>query len=281
MNVAKGKFDEQLSRDRLRKIRRMAHGDDLDLDAAIEALVDRRAGLSPSENVYVPRQKVARDVAVAFLVDMSFSTAEHVEPPDARGNEALPLRAGRVIHGRAYRTIIDLEKETMVILMTGLERLGDTYGIYRSFGTGRGDVRFLVLKELDEPLSDRVAARIENVKPLNTTRMGPAIRHALRKLRGQEARTKLLVLISDGRPFDLDYGQEYGDNAEVKYAIRDTREALSEARQAGITSFVLTVDAQGNDYLRTMCEDIGYEVLDEVNQLPSRLLTLYRMLTGG
>ena len=272
---------ERLSRDGLRKVRRMAHGDDLDLDAAIEALVDRRAGLSPSEDVYVARQKVARDVAVAFLVDMSFSTAEHVEPPDARRNEALPLRAGQVIHGRTYRTIIDLEKETMVLLMTALERLGDTYGIYCFSGTGREDVRFLVLKELDERLSDRVAARLENVKPLNTTRMGPAIRHALRKLRGQEARTKLLVLISDGRPFDLDYGQEYGDNAEVEYAIRDTREALDEARQAGITPFVLTVDAQGNDYLRTMCEGIDYEVLDDVNQLPSRLLTLYRTLTGG
>jgi len=116
---------------------------------------------------------------------------------------------------------------------------------------------------------------------MHTTRMAPAIRHATRKLRGHEARTRLLVLISDGRPFDLDYGQEYGDDAEVDYAIRDTRAALEEARGMGVKPFVLTVDPQGNDYLRTMCDGLDYEVLDDINQLPARLLTLYRGLTGG
>jgi nitric oxide reductase activation protein len=129
-------------------------------------------------------------------------------------------------------------------------------------------------------LSDRIAARIDNIRPLHTTRMGPAIRHTIRKLRGQEARTKLLMLISDGRPFDLDYGQQYGDGAEVEYAIQDTRKALNEARDAGITPFVLTIDPHGNDYLRAMCEGIDYEVLEDINQLPERLLMLYRGLTA-
>ncbi len=133
---------------------------------------------------------------------------------------------------------------------------------------------------MDERLSDRVAARIENIKPMHTTRMGPAIRHTIRKLQAQEAKTKVLMLVSDGRPFDLDYGQEYGENAETDYAIHDTRQALKEAQQLRITPFILTVDQDGSDYLRTMCDDLHYEVLNDVNLLPARLLTLYRRLTS-
>jgi nitric oxide reductase NorD protein len=268
---------ERIAREGLLKVKRAADGDDLDLDAAIESVIDLRAGLSPSDQVYTSRQRLARDVVVAFLVDKSSSTAEHVEPSDG-GNAA--LTAGMNLHGRNYRTILDLEKETTALLMASLERLGDTYGIYYFSGSGREDVKFHVLKDFEERLSDRVAARIDNIKPLHTTRMGPAIRHTVRKLRGQESRTKLLMLISDGRPFDLDYGQQYGENAEVDYAIHDTRQALNEARQAGITPFVLTIDPHGNDYLRTMCDGIDYEVLDDINQLPTRLLALYRTLTS-
>jgi nitric oxide reductase activation protein len=91
---------------------------------------------------------------------------------------------------------------------------------------------------------------------------------------------RLLMLISDGRPFDLDYGQEYGADAEVDYAVHDTRQALDEARRAGVASFVLTIDTEGNDYLRTLGDGVGYEVLDDVLRLPTRLMLLYRTLTG-
>ena len=266
---------ERIAREGLQKVRRRADGDDLDLDAAIEALIDMRAGLSPSEHIYTSRQKQARDVVVAFLVDKSSSTAEHIET----SADTLAVMNIQNAHGRNYRTILDLEKETAALLMASLERLGDTYGIYFFSGSGREDVKFHVLKDFEERLSDRIAARIDNIRPLHTTRMGPAIRHTMHKLRGQESRTKLLILISDGRPFDLDYGQQYGDGAEVEYAINDTRQALNEARLAGITPFVLTIDPQGNDYLRAMCDGIDYEVLDDISQLPARLLALYRTLT--
>jgi nitric oxide reductase NorD protein len=263
---------ERISREGLRKLRRMPDGDELDLDAAIEAMIDLRMGRAPSDHVYVSRQRGERDVAVAFLVDKSSSTAEHVEPP--AGIEV------KTPHGRNYNTILDLEKESMVLLMMALERIGDRYGIYFFSGTGREDVKFHVLKDFDEKLGDLVSGRIDNIKPLHTTRMGPPIRHAVQKLRAQTARTKLLVLISDGRPFDLDYGQEYGEDAEAEYAIHDTRQALNEARRANITPLVLTIDPQGNDYLRTMCDGLDYEVLDDVSQLPTRLVSLYRALSS-
>src|SRR5919106_3917753 len=216
------------------RARRMPQGDDVDLDAAIGAMVDVRVGRPPDSDVYVSRRRQARDVAVAFLVDMSSSTAEHVQPlhSPATSRDRLVLPPGEKLHGKSYRTILDLEKEALVVMMAALERIGDSYGIYFFSGTGREDVKFQVLKDLDERMSDRVAARLDSVKPVHTTRMGPAIRHATRKLRGHRAKTRLLMLISDGRPFDLDYGQEYGADAEVDYAVHDTRQALDEARRA-------------------------------------------------
>ena len=253
----------------LRRVHRLPYGEEIDLDAAIASRVDARAGLAPDDNVYVARQPQARDVTLALLVDMSSSTAEHV----AESGAALAR-----IHGRNYRTILDVEREALVLLMTALERIGDTYGIYFFSGSTREDVKFQVLKDMDERLSDTVAARFDKLRPLHTTRMGAALRHAARKLRGRESKTKLLVLLSDGRPYDLDYGQQHGEGAEVEYAIADTRQALLEARQARIKPFVLTVDPQGNDYLRAMCDGFDYEVLDDVAQLPARLVTLYQGL---
>ncbi len=267
---------ERLAYEGLRRVHRLPRGEEIDLDAAIEARVDARAGLAPDGNVYVSREPQARDVTFALLVDVSSSTAEHAKDA-APGAMAAALAK---VHGRAYRTILDLEKEALVLLMASLERIGDTYGIYCFSGTGREDVKFQVLKDLDEPLSDTVATRFDGVRPLHTTRMGAAIRHATRKLRGHESKTKLLMLLSDGRPFDLDYGQEYGDGAEVAYAQNDTRQALLEAERYGVRPFVLTIDPHGNDYLREMCDGIGYEVLEDVAELPLRLVKLYRGLTG-
>jgi nitric oxide reductase NorD protein len=273
---------ERLSHEGLRKVRRTLYGDEFDLDAGIEALVDLRAGVTPSDHVYISREPVARDVLLALLLDMSSSTADHVESQRSENQLAVDLHiaASKRLHGKSYRTILDIEKESVALLMAALERIGDIYGIYCFSGTGREDVKFLVLKEMDEKLSDRVAARIENIKPIHTTRMGPAIRHTVRKLQAQEAKTKVLMLVSDGRPFDLDYGQEYGENAEIDYAVHDTRQALQEAQQLGIKPFILTVDQDSSDYLRTMCGDLHYEVLNDVNLLPARLLTLYRRLTS-
>ena len=267
---------ERLADEGLRRVHRLPRGEEIDLDAAIESRVDARAGLAPDDHVYVSREPQARDVTLALLVDVSSSTAEHAkDPPPGAMSAALAK-----VHGRAYRTILDLEKEALVLLMASLERIGDTYGIYCFSGSGREDVKFQVLKDLEEPLSDTVATRFETMRPLHTTRMGAAIRHASRKLRGHESKTKLLMLLSDGRPFDLDYGQEYGDGAEVAYAQNDTRQALLEAQRYGIRPFVLTIDPHGNDYLREMCDGIGYEVLEDVSELPLRLVKLYRGLTG-
>ena len=125
-------------------------------------------------------------------------------------------------------------------------------------------------------MNDNIKGRIDKISPLHATRMGPAIRHAISKLEKVQSRTKLLFLISDGRPQDRGYSRE---GVEKEYAVHDTKMALTEAKEKDITAFCLTVDKNGHDYLKTMTQDMGYEVLDDVKDLPERLLDLYRNLT--
>ncbi len=270
-----------------RKIRRLKDGEDLDLDAIIEASVDRMIGITPSEKVYWRRNKIERDVAVVFLLDMSASTAEAIDDgrhsgdsskaPDDPVEYMMWLRNRREgALRRHYKRIIDLEKESTALLIQALESIGDSYGLYGFSGYGRENVEFYVIKDLEEPFSDRVKRRVDKITPLHATRMGPAIRHATSKLAKQEAKTKILFLISDGRPQDRGYSRE---GVEKEYAVHDTHMALVEARRQGITPFCLTVDKAGHDYLKAMCGDMGYEVLDDVWQLPRHLPLLYRRLT--
>ena len=271
----------------LLKAKRQQDGDELELDAVLEAVIDRRSGVTPSEKVYVRRNKVQRDVAVVFLLDMSASTAEAIDESRRMADEWdapddpmeymfwLRSRRGEGVR-RSYKRIVDLEKEGLVLLINALEAIGDTYGIYGVSGYGRENVDFFVIKDIEEAFSEKIKRRIDKISPLQATRMGPAIRHAVTKLDDLEARTKFLILISDGRPQDRGYSRE---GVEKEYAIHDTRVALNEARKKGITPFCLTVDKEGHDYLRAMCQDMGYEVLADIHSLPRRLPALYRRLT--
>jgi hypothetical protein len=279
---------EMLRPEAFKRIKNLQDGEEFDLDATVDAIVQRRAGQTPSDKLYWRKNKGDRDVAVAFLLDMSASTDEEieerprpvvlVEPPPAirwdrpngwRWQWDEPLEEPR-------KRIIDIEKESLVLLIQALETIGDTYGIYGFSGYGRENVEFFTIKDLDERLSARVKRRVDKISPVQGTRMGPALRHCVTKLRQVDAKLKLLVLVSDGRPQDHEYGR---DRTEKEYAIHDTRMALLEAKRAAIVPFCLTVDRFGHDYLKAMCGDIGYEVVYEISMLPKRLPTLYRRLT--
>lgn len=271
-----------------RKIRHLQDGEEFDLDSVVDAMIDRRLGLNPSDHIYARRNKTERDVAVLFLLDMSASTAEAIDEakrmadswdaPDDPADYLHWLRNRRTDPPprRAYKRIIDLEKESVVLLTQALEALGDKYGFYGFSGYGRENVEFYTIKGLHETMSERVRQRVDKITPLHATRMGPAIRHSITKLEGVEARTKILFLISDGRPQDRGYSRE---GVEKEYAVHDTRMALVEAKRKGINPFCLTVDKAGHDYLKTMMGDMGYEVLHEISALPRRLPYLYQKLT--
>ena len=270
-----------------RKQKRLEDGEELDFDATIEALIDIRVGATPDEKLFWRRNKTERSVAVAFLLDMSASTAEAIEeakrPNDDWGAPDDPVEYMVWLRSRrseglrkSYKRIVDVEKEGVVLLINALESLGDDYGIYGFSGYGRENVEFYVIKDLDEKFSLDIPRRIDRIAPLHATRMGPSIRHAVHKLAEQDSRSRFLFLISDGRPQDRGYSRE---GVEKEYAVHDTRMALLEAKQAGIIPFCLTVDKQGHDYLKFMMDDFNYEVLSDVSLLPQRLLMLYKRLT--
>jgi nitric oxide reductase NorD protein len=236
----------------LRKMRYMEDGDDLDTDGLVEYVVDRKARVSPTPRVYIKREKRDRDVTTAFLVDMSSST-------------------DRKIDGR--KRIIDIEKEALLLMCEALEAIRDEYAIYGFSGSGREDSQFYVVKELGERYDDRVKGRIGGIYARQKTRMGPAIRHATRRLAGADSNVKLMILLTDGKPYDSD---TYQDNA---YAQEDTKMALREARREKIHLFCVTVDREGADYLPHMYSDANFVVVDDVRTLPQKLPQLYRRLT--
>ena len=279
---------ELLRPEMFRKIKRLPDGEDFDLDAVIEWYVERIAGATTEQKLFYRRNKVERDVAVAFLLDMSASTDEEIQKTQHRpgDDDQFDDDPRKYLSWWAQRRaqeaknpgkrIIDLEKEAVVLLIEALETIGDTYGVYGFSGYGRDNVEFYVIKDTDEPFDDRIKKRVDKITPVRSTRMGPAIRHTIAKLKETGAKVKILVLISDGRPQDHGYGR---DRTEKEYAIHDTKMALTEARRAGMTPFALTVDRAGHDYLQQMCTDMGYEVVSDIESLPRRLPTLYRNLT--
>ena len=265
---------EQITPEMYRKVRKLDDGEEIDIDDVIEAMIDIKSGVGPSEKLYWKRNKVQRDVAVLFLLDTSASTAEAIS--DISTSYAVSGGTDLNVSRSSYKRIIDVEKEAVVLLINAIESLGDIYGIYGFSGYGRENVEFYTVKDIDEPFSEKIKGRVESISPLHATRMGPAIRHATTKLDKVDARTKLLFLISDGRPQDRGYSRE---GVEKEYGVHDTKMALDEAKNKNINAFCLTVDKTGHDYLKTMCQDMAYEVLDDIHILPERLLYLYRRLT--
>jgi nitric oxide reductase activation protein len=280
----------------LRRVKRLRSGEEVALDDAIEAVIDRRAGLTPSERIYQKRERRGRDVATAFLLDLSASTDEWVvkapgEPGKAREPTLSASRASLYdifardvadASAREFRPsegskrVIDVEREALVIMAEALEGIGDEYAIYGFSGYGRDDVEFFPIKEFSEPYSERARCRIGALKPRKSTRMGPAIRHALDKLGATGSRLKVLILLSDGYPQDYDYGP---DRTSRDYGLHDTAVALQEAKRRNIHTFCVTVDQAGNDYLREMCGGGNYLVVSRPNALPRVLPRVYSGLT--
>ncbi len=279
---------ELLRPEMYRKIKRLLDGEDVDFDAVTDFAVERRARVTPNDKIYWRRNKIERDVSVAFLLDMSASTDEEIAKHERRYQQDdfdddprryfswwMARRAQELM--TPPKRIIDIEKESIVLLIKALEAIGDDYGIYGFSGYGRDNVEFYIVKDLEELLNDHVKKRIDKIAPVRSTRMGPAIRHATAKLEEHDSKVRILFLVSDGRPQDHGYGR---DRTEKEYAIHDTHMALMEAKRKGMVPFCLTVDRYGHDYLKQMCQDIGYEVVPDIESLPSRITTLYRQLTA-
>jgi nitric oxide reductase NorD protein len=228
-----------------RFVRRQRDGDDIDLDALVESLADARAGLPSSDRLFIKLLRDQRDIAVIFLVDMSNSTAGWV--------------------GNAI-------KESLVLMTEALEVLGDRYGIYGFSGMRRTRCEIFHVKDIGEPYGEAVRQRIGAIGPSEYTRMGPAIRHASSLLGKTDARVRLLITLTDGKPEDY-------DDYKGEYAIEDTRHALLEAKMAGIHPFCITIDHQAHDYMDHLYGPVNYIFVNDVRKLPLRMPEIYRVLT--
>ncbi len=237
--------------DRIKRFFREERGDDIDYDALVESVVEHHAGVTPSDRIFIRREKNLRDVSVAFLVDMSYSTGDELPS----GNR-----------------IIDVEREGLILMAEALESIGDAWAVYGFSTSYKEKVDFFVVRDFDMPFNDSVKMRFENIRPLQQTRLGAAIRHATRLLQRQTSRIRLLVLLSDGRPYDIDYG-------DADYAVEDTRRALWEGRQRGINSFCITVDKKSREYLPYMYGEANYTLIENLESLPVMLPLIYKRLT--
>ncbi len=228
-----------------KRLKRQPYGDDIDLDAVIEAYTDTKIGLEASQNLFTKSRKIDRNIAVMFMIDMSGSTAGWIN---------------------------EMEREALVLLCESLEILGDRYAIYGFSGVTHERCELYKVKEFKEEYNDEVKARISGIEPQDYTRMGAAIRHLSKLLHQVEARTKLLITLSDGRPDDQ-------DGYRGPYGIEDTRRALIEAKFLGIHPFCITIDDEAMDYLQHMYGAVNFAVIDKVDKLPYKVSDIYRRIT--
>ncbi|MEM7196651.1 MAG: VWA domain-containing protein, partial [Pseudomonadota bacterium] len=220
-------------------------GDNIDLDALITAYADMLNGVEMTDRLFSQMHKVDRDLAVIFMVDVSGSTKGWIN---------------------------DAERESLILLCEALEILGDQYAIYGFSGMTRNRCEIYRIKKFEQSYDRDVRARISGLRPQDYTRMGVTIRHLSTILNRVEAKTRILITLSDGKPDDYDgYRGDYG--------IEDTRQALMEARHSGIHPFCITIDKEASEYLPHMYGHASYVVIDEVRKLPLKVAEIYRKLT--
>jgi nitric oxide reductase NorD protein len=226
-------------------LKKQPYGDDVDIDALVEAVADTQHGEEMTDRLFVKMHKLERNIAVMFMVDMSGSTKGWIN---------------------------DAEREALALLCEALETLGDRYAIYGFSGMTRKRCEVYRVKSFEDDYDDDVKARISGIRPKDYTRMGVTIRHLTHLLNEVEARTKLLITLSDGKPDDY-------DTYRGAYGIEDTRMALIEAKRSGIHPFCITIDSEARDYLPHMYGAVNYAVIDEVRKLPLKVSDIYRRLT--
>jgi nitric oxide reductase NorD protein len=230
-------------------LRAQQDGAELDLDALVRTRCDLAAGNAGSGRVHLQARPQAHDVAVTLLVDVSLSTDAWVDE----------------------RRVLDVEKEAAFVLAHGLAACGDTHSILTFTSRRRSWVRVETVKDFDEPMSARVERRIGALKPGFYTRIGPALRHAAGLLAKRHNQRKLLLVLTDGKPNDVDH-------YEGRFGIEDTRKAVQEARRRGVGVFGVTIDADAQSYFPSLFGQGGYAIVGHVGRLPAALPGIYRQL---
>jgi hypothetical protein len=233
------------------RIRYQEEGSELDLDVAIRSLIDYKSGAQPDPRINMSHRTDGRSIAVMVLLDLSESLNEK-----AVGSE---------------QTILELSQEAVSLLGWAVEKLGDPFAIAGFHSNTRHDVRYLHIKGYSEHWDDQVKGRLAAMEASYSTRMGAAMRHAGHYLEKQQADKKLMLILTDGQPSDV-------DTKDGEMLIADTRQAVKELDRQGIYSYCINLDPKADEYVADIFGK-QYTIIDKVAQLPERLPELFISLT--
>ena len=235
-----------------RRVRYQEEGDDLDLDVAIRAAIDFRIGSTPDTRIHQSHVKDGRDISVLLLLDLSESINDVPQGADS--------------------TILQLSQEAVSLLATAVEALGDPFAIAGFSSNTRHEVRYSHFKGFKEHWGNEPKARLAAMEAGHSTRMGAALRHAGCYLENRREEKKLLLLLTDGEPHDIDV-------QDSKYLQEDTRVAVNELNNKGISTYCISLDPQADDYVADIFGRNNYTVIDRVERLPEKLPRLFMTLT--
>ncbi len=231
-------------------LRRRLDGEEIDVDACVRAWSDFRAGLPLAQSLYQSLRPARRDLAILLLVDVSGSTDGWIS---------------------AHRRVIDVEREAVLLVCIALDGMGDRYSVHAFSGEGPSGVTVRAIKRFDERYDTRIAQRIAALEPEHYTRAGAALRHATALLMREPAAHRLLLLLSDGKPNDV-------DRYDGRYGVEDMRQAVVEAKSQGVFPFCLTIDRQAAAYLPAIFGNGHYALLSRPEALPAALVGWLRRL---
>ena len=244
---------DMLSPEGVQRVRNMEDGDEIDINAAVDAMVAIRMGEQPNTRITMRNVIKNRDLAVVVLLDLSESTNDIVDGTD--------------------KSVLQLTREAATLVATAINGIGDPFAIHGFASDGRHDVQYYRFKDFNQHFDEEAKARLSGMKGGLSTRMGAAMRHAAAHLRKQPERRKLLLLVTDGEPADI-------DERDPQHLRHDTKKAVEELYSKGVLSYCLTLDPNADNYVKRIFGANNYTIIDHVQKLPEKLPTLFASLTS-
>ena len=237
----------------VQRVRNMEDGDEIDINAAIDAMIAIRMGEQPNPRITMRNVIKNRDLSVVVLLDLSESTNEKMA-----GSE---------------KTVLELTREAATLVSIAIEGIGDPFAVHGFASDGRHDVQYYRFKDFNQHFDDEAKSRLSGMKGGLSTRMGAALRHAGHHLLKQVERRKLILLVTDGEPADI-------DERDPQHLRHDTKKAVEELYSHGVLTYCLTLDPNADNYVKRIFGESNYTIVDNVDRLPEKLPTLFASLTG-
>ena len=237
----------------VQRMRGLEDGDEIDLNAAVDAMISIRMGEQPNPRITMRNVVKNRDLSVVVLMDLSESTNEAMQGSD--------------------KTILQLTREAATLVSTAINGIGDPFALHGFASDGRHDVQYYRFKDFNQHFDDEAKSRLAGMKGGLSTRMGAALRHAGHHLLKQQEKRKLILLVTDGEPADI-------DERDPQHLRHDTKKAVEELYSTGVLTYCLTLDPNADSYVKRIFGENNYTIIDNVDRLPEKLPTLFASLTS-